>query len=171
MTGTTVHSERHPQFELAAPERRPGERSEAGRSGGAANSGAGFSAAAPDPEVRPRARRRSFSAAYKVSMLEQADRATGPGEVGALLRREGLYSSHLTHWRQSREAGALGALSQKRGRKPSRDPWAGENEKLQRKVAQLEKKLRQAETIIDFQKKLSALLEIAVPTAPGEASE
>jgi transposase-like protein len=154
-------------IELAALERREGERSEASRSGGAANS---RRAAAParDPEVVAKAQRRKFTAEYKLRIVEEANRASDPGAIGALLRREGLYSSHLVEWRRLREAGALGALSKRRGRKPTRNPLAEENGKLKAELARVQKKLEQAELIIDVQKKVSALLGIAPPAAGRE---
>lgn len=114
----------------------------------------------PETEVAPRAKRRTFSAAYKLRILEEADGCTEPGEVGALLRREGLYSSSLSLWRRQREQGQLQGLTpKKRGRKKSeRDEMAEELEKLRREKAQLEERLDKAETIIEVQKKLSALL-------------
>ena len=155
-------------IELAALECREGERSEPSRSGGAANSRRAAAAPAPDPEVVAKAQRRKFTAEYKLGIVEEADHATDPGAVGALLRREGLYSSHLVGWRRLRETGALGALSKKRGRKLSRNPLAEENCKLQAELLQVKKKLQQAEIIIDVQKKVSALLEIALPAAGRE---
>jgi len=155
-------------IELAAPERREGERSEPFRSGGAANSRRAAAAPAPDPEVLAKAQRRKFTADYKLGLVEEADHATDPGAIGALLRREGLYSSHLVEWRRLREAGALGALSKKRGRKPTRNPVAEENCKLKAELAQVKKKLQQAEIIIDVQKKVSALLGIALSEAGRE---
>lgn len=114
----------------------------------------------PKTEVTPRAKRRSFSAAYKLRILEEADQCTEPGETGALLRREGLYSSSLTQWRRQREQGQLRGLeARKRGRKTSeRDEVAEELKRLRRENAQLEERLDKAETIIEVQKKLSALL-------------
>ena len=94
-------------IELAALERREGERSEPSRSGGAANSRRAAAPPAPDPEVVAKAQRRKFTAEYKLGIVEEADRTTDPGAIGALLRREGLYSSHLVEWRRLREAGAL----------------------------------------------------------------
>ena len=91
-----------------AAERSDGERSEAERSAAAPHAGAKNR---PNPEVRPRAQRRSFTAAYKQKILAEADAATGSGTIGALLRREGLYSSHLTHWRQERDAGITNGLT------------------------------------------------------------
>jgi transposase-like protein len=123
---------------------------------------------APDPEVLAKAQRRKFTADYKLGIVEEADHATDPGAIGALLRREGLYSSHLVEWRRLRQAGALGALSKKRGRKPTRNPVAEENCKLKAELAQVKKKLQQAEIIIDVQKKVSALLGIALPEAGRE---
>lgn len=118
------------------------------------------SASDPDPEVPAKARRRRFTAQYKLRILEEAERCTEPGEVGALLRREGLYSSHLSKWRQQREAGALAALTpKKRGRKPRPvDPQAPRVAELERENARLRDKLEKAETIIEVQKKLSQLL-------------
>lgn len=158
-------------IELAALERREGERSEPSRSGGAANSGRAAVAPAPDPEVVAKARRRQFTAKYKLGIVEEADRASDPGAIGALLRREGLYSSHLVEWRRLRAAGALGALAKKRGRKPTRNPLAEENGKLKAELVQVKKKLQQAEIIIDVQKKVSVLLGIALPeTGQGEGN-
>ena len=119
------------------------------------------SASDPDPEVPAKARRRRFSAKYKLAILEAVDRCSKPGEIGVLLRREGLYSSHLTKWRRLREAGALTALTpKKRGRKPRPDdPQARRIAELERENARLRQKLEQAETIIEVQKKLSRLLE------------
>ena len=103
----------------------------------------------PQTEVVARPKRRSFSAAYKQSILEEADRCTQPGEIGALLRREGLYSSNLTTWRRQRQRGELAGA--KRGRKPASDQ-AKALKQLQRENARLKRKLEQAETIIEVQK-------------------
>jgi transposase len=107
----------------------------------------------PDPQVVPKAERRRFSAEYKLSILAEADRCTERGQIGALLRREGLYSSHLTTWRRQREQATLG---QKRGRKL--DPQAIEIKRLQRENERLRTRLERAEHIIDVQKKLAQLL-------------
>jgi len=115
----------------------------------------------PDPEVTPKAKRRRFNAEYKLHILAEADNCTQPGEIGALLRREGLYSSHLTTWRRQREEGQLQGLSgKKRGRKA--DPQAAELAKLRQENEQLQARLQQAETIIEVQKKLSGLLGLNV---------
>jgi transposase-like protein len=120
----------------------------------------------PDPEVVPRAKRRQFSAKYKLRILTEADQCTQRGEIGALLRREGLYSSHLTTWRRQRDRGQLAGLtSKKRGRKP--DPQAAELARLQRENEQLKARLEQAETIIEVQKKLSQMLGLP----PAEKDE
>ena len=101
------------------------------------------SAAAPaDPEVVDRPLRRRFSPSYKLRIVEKADRCTEPGEVGQLLRREGLYSSHLTTWRKAAHSGSLKALSKKRGRKPERNPLDEKVRKLERRNARLENELR-----------------------------
>lgn len=107
-----------------------------------------------DPEVVPRAKRRSFTTAYKLRILSQADRCMKPGEIGALLRSEGLYSSYLTTWRRQRDNGELG--SKRRGR-PS-DPSAKELARLKVENVRLALRLEKAEAIIEVQKKLSALL-------------
>ena len=109
----------------------------------------------PDPEVVQKAKRRSFSPSEKLRILKQVDACVQPGEIGALLRKEGLYSSNLTKWRRQREAGQLG--SKRRGR-PGADPSEKELARLRAENARLSKKLEQAEAIIEVQKKLSDLL-------------
>jgi transposase-like protein len=122
----------------------------------------------PDPEVVPRAKRRQFSAKYKLRILTEADQCSQRGEIGALLRREGLYSSHLTTWRKQRDRGQLQGLSpKKRGRKP--DPQAAELARLQRENERLKARLEQAETIIEVQKKLSQML--GLPPAETDENE
>ena len=107
----------------------------------------------PDPEVLPKAKRRKFSAEYKRRILEEADNCTESGQIGALLRREGLYSSHLTTWRRQRDRGLIQALSpKKRGRK-RKDELEREVARLQRENKRLRASLEQAEMIIDVQKK------------------
>lgn len=114
-----------------------------------------------DPEVLERPHRRRFTAAYKLRIVQEADAALEFRQVGALLRREGLYSSQLAAWRRARDAGALTALGQPRGRKPA-DPAATEVTRLQRENAQLTHRLAVAEEIIAVQKKVSALLGIVL---------
>jgi len=120
----------------------------------------------PNPEVPDKAVRRRFTAEYKLRILTLADACSGSGDLGALLRREGLYASNLTTWRQQRERGVLSALTpKKRGRKGSlRDPLVAENEKLRRENARITNRLRQAEIIIDVQKKVSQILGIPLAT-------
>lgn len=129
---------------------------------GAERSGAPSGAGArPDPEVLEKAKRRQFSAEYKLRVVEEADRCREPGAIAALLRREGLYSSHLTEWRRARQAGALGALSKRRGPKGRRrDAVTKENERLRQENARLKRRLKQAETILEIQKKASEILGI-----------
>jgi transposase-like protein len=119
----------------------------------------GVAARTPDPEVEPKPERRQFSAAEKLRILEEADRCTVPGQIGALLRREGIYSSHLSKWRWLRKQGHLHALRpQQRGPKVTHTPEQEEIARLTRENAQLQAKLAHAEAIIDIQKKVSALL-------------
>jgi transposase-like protein len=126
--------------------------------------GGGRGAPRPKPEVAARAQRRRFTAEYKLKVLAQADAAKGSGDIGALLRREGLYSSHLTHWRQERKTGILKGLTpQKRGPKAKIDPVSTENQKLRRDVERLTEQLRKAEIVIHVQKKVAALLGRALP--------
>jgi transposase-like protein len=113
----------------------------------------------PDPEVLAKAKRRHFTAEYKLRVLREADGCKGGGDIGALLRREGLYSSHLTHWRRERDAGALSGMKAKKRGPESRvvDPRM---KHLERENARLAHRLRQAETIIDIQKKVAGILGI-----------
>jgi transposase len=124
----------------------------------------------PDPEVPEKTPRRRFTAKYKLDVLKKADACTQPGELGALLRREGLYSSNLTTWRRQREQGLLDAMSpKKRGRKKiEKNPLAKEVANLQKEVERLHLKLKKAETIIEFQKKISEMLGIS--QSPDEES-
>lgn len=148
-----------------APETREGERSEPERGGGANHASGGAVAPlmpTPDPEVSDKAVRRIYSAQYKLKILGESDRCNEPGGVGALLRREGLYSSLLSYWRKQREVGQLDGLTgKKRGRNTtSKDKIAAENKQLRRETQRLAHKLRQAELVIDIQKKASELLGI-----------
>lgn len=119
----------------------------------------------PDPEVGERPVRRTFTAAYKLRILKEVDAAKEEGEIGALLRREGLYSSHLTTWRRARERGELkGLAARPRGPKPREDvAQAREMKRLQGENVRLTKELEQARLIIDVQKKLSEMLGIEMP--------
>lgn len=118
----------------------------------------------PDPEVVPTARRRQFTAKKKLRILEDADRCTRPSEIGALLRREGIYSSYLSRWRRARDEGQLSALStRKRGPKPPDDKTLVEKvANLRKENKRLETRLAQAEVIIEVQKKLSQLLGLSL---------
>src|SRR5438270_12944457 len=148
-------------IELAALERREGERSETSRSGGAANSRRA-AAPTPDPEVVAKAQRRKFTAEYKLGIVEEADRASDPGAIGALLRREGLYSSHLVEWRRLREAGALAGLEpKKRGPKvEEKNPLAEKLAGQEREIARLKAENAKLQLICDVQKKVSQLLGV-----------
>jgi transposase len=122
----------------------------------------------PDPEVVPKAERRKFSAEYKRRVLEEADACTESGQIGALLRREGLYSSHLTTWRRQREAGLLETLSPKKRGRNGKDEMERELVGLRRENERLQARLEQAETIIEVQKKLSHLLGLAEENGTGK---
>ena len=126
----------------------------------------------PDPAVAEKPVRRRFTAEYKLRILREADRSTESGQLGALLRREGLYSSHLSTWRRQRDEGTLVGLTPKRrGRKANPDaPLIAENERLKRETQRLAAKLRQAETIIEVQKKLSEILGIPLPPPDSNGS-
>lgn len=127
----------------------------------------------PNPEVQDKAVRRRFTTEYKLRILTLADACSKPGSLGTLLRREGLYASNLNTWRHQREQGVLSALTpKKRGRKKSvRDPLIAENEKLLRENERLTKRLKQAEIIIDVQKKVSQLLGIKLATPEEEGND
>jgi len=111
----------------------------------------------PDPEVRERPLRRRFTAEYKRRIVEEANAVSEPGAVGALLRREGLYSSHLVEWRRLYRAGALSGLTRPRGR-PAPHPLAAENDRLRSAIERLEARLVRAEKVIAVQGNVSALL-------------
>ena len=115
---------------------------------------------APDPEVVAKPTRRQFTAEYRLRILEEADRCTRPGEVGRLLRGEGLYTSHLAAWRKARRSGSLQGLTpNKRGAKAAEhNPLSPKVRQLEAKVARLEKELATAHTILDVQSKISGLL-------------
>jgi len=122
----------------------------------------------PDPAVPEKPVRRRFTAEYKARILQEADRLTQPGQLGALLRREGLYSSNLCVWRKQRDEAALtGLVPKRRGRKPDLNaPLVAENQRLVREVARLHRRLRRTEVILDVQKKLSEILGIEL--APND---
>jgi len=125
----------------------------------------------PDPEVPEKRPRRKFTARYKLEVLKKADTCTHPGELGALLRKEGLYSSNLTTWKRQRDQGLLDAMSpKKRGRKKvEKNPLSQEVATLQKENERLRRKLKKAETIIEFQKKISEMLGISQD--PDEESD
>jgi transposase len=133
--------------------------------------GRGAPAGVPDPELVERPRRRRFSAEYKLAILREADGCTRPGEIGALLRREGLYSSLLTEWRRAREAGALQALERPRGRRRA-DPRDAEMAALRRRAERAEGELVKARKVIEVQGNVSALLgELLKPRGATESTE
>jgi transposase-like protein len=153
---------------VGEPERRGDERSEAPRSGGSSTIERDVAPAPPDPEVPAKPTRRRFSAEYRLRILKEADACKKAGELGALLRREGLYSSHLITWRQQRDRGALtGMRATKRGRKPRLvDPRV---KQLEAENRRLQRKLQRAETIITFQKKVAEIL--GIPLKPLDSDE
>jgi len=118
----------------------------------------------------PKAKRRRFTAQYKLRVIREADTCTEPGQIGSLLRREGLYSSYLSKWRQQQEEGQLRALSsRKRGRR-SQEPSVAELAELQRENERLRARLEQTEIIIDVQKKLSKLLGLTADSTESDES-
>ena len=127
----------------------------------------------PDPAVSEKPVRRRFTAEYKLRIFHEAERCTASGQLGAMLRREGLYSSLPSTWRQHRDQGTLAGLTPKRrGRKTNPDaPLIAENQRLKRETQRLAAKLRQAETIIEVQKKLSEILGIPLPPADNSGNE
>jgi transposase-like protein len=127
------------------------------RAVGERSAAAGGRAAAPDPELAERPRRRYFSAEYKLRILREAEVCTRPGEIGALVRREGIYTSHLSKWRRQRDAGALEALGRPRGRKPV-DRRDAEIAELRRRAERAEAELVKARRVIEVQGNVSALL-------------
>lgn len=125
---------------------------------GFADGGRAAEAGLPDPELVGQAKRRKFTARYKLEVLERADACTQPGEIGELLRREGLYTSHLTYWRKQRREGALKELGQSRGRRPA-DRRDRQIVELTRRAERAEAELEKAKKVIEIQGNLSALLE------------
>jgi transposase len=125
-----------------------------------------FVASSPDPEVPAKARRRRFGPEDKQRILDEVDRAAGHGGIGAVLRREGIYSSTLHGWRKERDAAVHQAFSQKRGPRTQRHPLTGENEKLRRQNQRLQEELEKAHIVIDVQKKVAKLLGRPIPEIP-----
>jgi transposase len=156
------------QSPVGEPERRGGERSEAPRSGGSPTGERDVAPGPPDPEVPAKPTRRRFSADYRIRILKEADACKKAGELGALLRREGLYSSHLITWRQQRDRGALvGMRATKRGPKPR--PVDSRVKQLEAENRRLQHKLQRAETIITLQKKVAEIL--GIPLKPLDSDE
>jgi len=147
------------------PAESGGERSEPQRTNGRS-----AAAAPPDPEVRHTPERRHFSAAYKQRILAECKRATVPGEVGAILRREGLFSFHLRDWRAAQQRSETAALVPKRRGPTASRPTMLEQElkRVQGENRRLHEKLKQAELIIDLQKKVSELLGVTLPTGASD---
>ncbi len=122
----------------------------------------------PDPEVSASKARRKFTAQYKLRILTEVDRCVEDGQIGAILRREGIYHSNISIWRKQRDQGVLAGLSLKRGRKSSDlNPLVGKVAHLEREIQKLMQKLKQAETIIEVQKKISELMGILQPQQKG----
>ena len=136
---------------------------------GESSRGARGGSGAHDPELVERSKRRRFTAKYKLEILEKADACTRPGEVGELLRREGLYTSHLTYWRKQRRDGALRELGQTRGRKPA-DRRDAEIAELRRRAERAEVELDKARRVIEIQGNVSALLEQMLGTEGDHGS-
>lgn len=127
----------------------------------------------PTPEVQEKPERRRFTAEYKMRIIKEANGCTDKGQVGELLRREGLYASHLSNWRRLREQGSLASLKEKkrgRKRKPN-DAATQQLKRLQGENRRLTERLRQAETIIDVQKKVCEMLGIATPQNETDSDE
>jgi transposase len=156
------------QSPVGEPEPRGGERSEAPRSGGSPTGERDVAPGPPDPEVPAKPTRRRFSADYRIRILKEADACKKAGELGALLRREGLYSSHLITWRQQRDRGALvGMRATKRGPKPR--AVDSRVKQLEAENRRLQHKLQRAETIITLQKKVAEIL--GIPLKPLDSDE
>src|SRR4051812_38312622 len=108
---------------------------------------------APDPEVTPRGKHRGFPTSYKTKIVAEVESVAGSGNIGEILRREGIYSSTLTRWRKERDAAVDNAFSRRRGPEPKRNPFTTGNERLRRRNQHLESELRKAELIVDVQSK------------------
>ena len=124
-----------------------------------------------DPEVRERAKRRTFTAEFKLDILRAVDACREPGDIGALLRKHGLYSSHLSTWRQEREDAAAAALGRKRGaRGKVTDALQEQMEELRKENEDLRRRLAQAGAIIEVQKKVSEIFGVTLSTPPSEGN-
>ena len=160
---TKIRSMLANQSSVEELERRGDERSEASCSGGSSILERAIASALSDPEVPACYARCRFTIAYKLEMLRKADACTRYGELGALLRKEGLYSSHLITWRQQRERGLT---PKKRGRKAV--PVDPRPKKLEQEIRRLTTRLQKAEALLDFQKKIAALLQIPLKPMPSD---
>jgi transposase len=140
-----------------------------GAGGRAAPEGVGGRGEVPDPELVEQAKRRSFTAEYKAKILAKADACTRPGEVGELLRREGLYTSHLTYWRKQRKDGALKELGKPRGRKPA-DNRDAQIAALTRRAERAETELAKMKRVVEIQGNVSALLEEMLGSGSAQRS-
>lgn len=163
---TTIRSMLADQSIAGEPERRGDERSEAPRSGGSPAIERAVAPAPPDPEVPVRQAKRRFTTAYKLEILRRADACTRPGELGALLRKEGLYTSHLVTWRRQR---TQGLTPKKRGRRAATvDPRV---KILEQENRRLTRRLQRADALLDFQKKVSELLQIPLKPLPSDEDD
>ena len=171
-SGRGPGSERRTVALVAPPSGSESERSELELPEGGATSAAAVvtNTARPDPETLPQAKRRRFSAKFKLQILKQAEACEHVGELGALLRREGLYHSHLNTWRRQREDGCMAGLTpKKRGRKPDPDrEMRQRNVQLEKENHRLTVRLEKAELIIEVQKKIAQLLGIEQPPHKGK---
>ena len=163
---TTIRMREAAQSIGGEPERRGDERTETPRSGGSLPIEPASGLVPSDSEVPARHLRRRFTTAYKLEMLRKADACTRHGELGALLRHEGLYSSHLITWRQQRERGLT---PKKRGRKAV--PVDPHLKRLDQENRRLTTRLQKAEALIDFQKKVAALLQIPLKPMPSDEDD
>jgi transposase-like protein len=161
------------ESDLAVPLQSEGEPEKAAGNGNPAkDTPSPHDAAIPNPEVSALPKRRRFSADYKARVVEEAEGCAEPGAIGALLRREGLYSSQLSSWRALYLTGALQALrDDKRGRKTKKHPLEDENEKLRKQNERLADRLERAETIIEIQKKVATMLGIPLNSVEGEETK
>ena len=156
------------------PQRSSDERSEAERSGGTPGGAAGALpprvSISPDPEVPEKAQRRHYSAEYKLRILAEVERATQPGEIGQILRREGLYSSHLITWRRQRHEGGLSGLEPRKQNRKAKEtnPLARKLAESEARIRKLEKRLQEAQIIIEFQKKVADVLGIPLNRPENE---